>query len=100
MITVVIGKFHKMESDAPYPQRYTDTADVVMWVGNSHHCIGALRQRYSDDKFDFDPNGELLADEKEWAVGFEKVSDAKRWLEVRLNARELIAAAQGKGLCA
>ena len=95
MITVAIGKMHEMDSG-----KYTHTADVVMWTGNTHHNIGSLRKRYSDGKYDFVAGGTLLSEAKDWSLGFDTVDAARRWLETTLNARELLASAYSRDLVA
>ena len=97
MITVKIGKLQKCGGQKVYKtgmvKTYTHSADVRMWVGNNHHSIGALKQRYFDDKLDFVPSGTLMEDEMELAMGFKTIEAAQNWIQMRLNSRELIATA-------
>ena len=90
MLTITIGEFSLIDGrDA----LYAHTADVRMEVGGEVQVIGQLCQRFADGKFDYCPNKVFLLDEevrefeRAWAMGFEKIEHAIRWLRGRMRVR-------------
>ena len=97
MIKVTVGKYKSKPADTTY----SHAADVTMLVGEREKFIGVLRFRRADGDIDYDPCGTVLEDEAcysetfSWGRGFTSVNEAIKWLEIRLNSRELMAHASG-----